>query len=346
MPRLSPRLISQARTIDSFLPLLLRSCRDLSSARNELRWLREHLSRPRASARPRTLDRKKTLHRLCIERSRGKPLQYILGDQPFGALDMFCRSGVLIPRPETEAWASHLATLILNPSFPFPHGGDQPCLRILDLCTGTGCIALLLHSLLHRTHHSLQILGIDISPRAVALAHCNLHHNTAKKLLHRSAREQVRFEEADVFNSGKIWDRKWDIVVANPPYISPDDFNRTTARSVRNWEPKLALVPGSSSDAGVMGEADKEQAGDAFYPRVMAIAKKVSAKAVVMEVGGMAQAERVAARMVEGEVWRKCEVWRDGVVEGGGEVVEVKAIGATKIPVKGEGDGRVVVGWR
>ncbi|KAL8965244.1 MAG: hypothetical protein Q9197_006602, partial [Variospora fuerteventurae] len=274
MPRLSPRLISQARTIDSFLPLLLRSCRDLSSARNELRWLREHLSRPRASARPRTLDRKKTLHRLCIERSRGKPLQYILGHQPFGALDMFCRSGVLIPRPETEAWASHLAALILNPSFSFPHGGDQPSLRILDLCTGTGCIALLLHSLLHRTHHSLQILGIDISPRAVALAHCNLHHNTAKNRLHRSAREQVRFEEADVFNSGKIWDTKWDIVVANPPYISPDDFNRTTARSVRNWEPKLALVPGSSSDAGVMGEADKEQAGDAFYPRVMAIAKR------------------------------------------------------------------------
>ncbi|KAL8982706.1 MAG: hypothetical protein Q9177_005188, partial [Variospora cf. flavescens] len=300
MPRLSPRLISQARTIDSFLPLLLRLCHDLSSARDELRWLQEHLSRPCASARPRTLDRKKTLHRLCIERSRGKPLQYILGDQPFGALDILCRSGVLIPRPETEAWASHLAALILTHSSPLCRGVDSP-LCILDLCTGTGCIALLLHSLLHRTHHSLQILGIDISARAVALAHRNLQHNTAKKLLHQSAKEQVRFEEADVFNSGKIWERKWDIVVANPPYISPDDFNRTTARSVRNWEPKVALVPDPSSDAGVMGEADKEQAGDFFYPRIMAIAKKVGAKAVVMEVGVMAQAERVAARMVEGE---------------------------------------------
>ncbi|KAL8644766.1 MAG: hypothetical protein Q9210_007081, partial [Variospora velana] len=295
MPRLSPRLISQARTIDSFLPLLLRLCRDLSSARNELRWLREHLSTPHASAYHKTLDQNKSLHRLCIERSKGKPLQYILGDQPFGALDIWCRSGVLIPRsvraplstpsgllsltrftnsPETEAWASHLAALILNPSFPFPHGGDQPCLRILDLCTGTGCITLLLYSLLHCTHPSLQILGIDISARAVALARCNLHHNTAKNLLHRSAREQVRFEEGDVFDSGKKWEREWDIVVANPPYISPEDFNRTTARSVRNWEPKVALVPDSSSDAGVILEADEEKAGDAFYPRIMAIAKK------------------------------------------------------------------------
>ncbi|KAL8954768.1 MAG: hypothetical protein Q9193_007093 [Seirophora villosa] len=66
-------------------------------------------------------------------------------------------------RPETETWATHLATLIpTHPSLLLRGSDATPqALRILDLCTGTGCIALLLHSLLHRTHPSLHILGID-----------------------------------------------------------------------------------------------------------------------------------------------------------------------------------------
>ncbi|KAI4114655.1 MAG: hypothetical protein LQ345_004600 [Seirophora villosa] len=222
MPRLPPQLISQARNIDPLIPLLLRSCRDLHSARNELRWLREHLS-----PNPNASNRQKSLRRLCIERSRGKPLQYILGDQPFGNLEILCRTGVLIPRPETETWATNLATLI--PTYPplLPHGDDAAprALRILDLCTGTGCIALLLHSLLHRTHPSLQILGIDVSSRAIALARRNLHHNVSSNhLLHSSATEQIRFKYGDIFNNENnkaVWrgeeSEGWDIVVANPP---------------------------------------------------------------------------------------------------------------------------------
>ncbi|KAL9007442.1 MAG: hypothetical protein Q9173_007290, partial [Seirophora scorigena] len=226
MPRLPPQLISQARTINPLLPLLLRSCRDLHSARNELRWLREHLS-----PNPKASNRQTSLRRLCIERSRGKPLQYILGDQPFGALEILCRTGVLIPRPETEAWATYLATLIPTHPSLLPRGDDAAprTLRILDLCTGTGCIALLLHSLLHRTHPSLDILGIDVSPRAVALARRNLHHNVSSNhLFHSSATKQIRFEHGDIFDDGnknnnnkKVWGGKeseeWDIVVANPP---------------------------------------------------------------------------------------------------------------------------------
>ena len=96
MPRLPTKLIHRARNIDRYLPLLLRACRDLRSAQNELRWLREHVDaqRPRMQ---RPLQRR-TLLDLCRQRSTGYPLQYILGSQPFGDLDILCEPGVLIPR--------------------------------------------------------------------------------------------------------------------------------------------------------------------------------------------------------------------------------------------------------
>lgn len=99
MTRLPHRLLRTARSIDSLLPLLLQSCRNLPSARNELRWLREHLAATKnATKRLNPLQRNESLRRLCLERSRGKPLQYIIGDQPFGDLEILCRPGVLIPR--------------------------------------------------------------------------------------------------------------------------------------------------------------------------------------------------------------------------------------------------------
>ena len=100
MPRLSPAYLNHALNENPLLPLLLRACRDLPPARNELRWLREHVKHSSRQPRLSTngIDR---LKRLCISRSRGKPLQYILGSQPFGELDIKCRSGVLIPRYPT-----------------------------------------------------------------------------------------------------------------------------------------------------------------------------------------------------------------------------------------------------
>lgn len=101
MPRLSNSLLRHAHHINPLLPLLLRTCRDLSSARNELRWLREHvLTTTKALSPPRPWQH---LHQLCVQRSRGKPLQYILGNQPFGDLDIICKRGVLIPRSVYDA---------------------------------------------------------------------------------------------------------------------------------------------------------------------------------------------------------------------------------------------------
>ena len=97
MPRLLTSLILKAYNKSPLLTLLLRPCRDLPSARNELRWLREHaIAHARTQTKP--TGWRTFLRRLCEERGRGKPLQYILGNQPFGDVDILCRSGVLIPR--------------------------------------------------------------------------------------------------------------------------------------------------------------------------------------------------------------------------------------------------------
>ena len=88
MPRLSPSLLRRARLISPYLAALLPACRDLPSAAAELRWIREH-----AVGGPAGLAA-----RLVRRRARGEPLQYVLGTQPFGRLELACRPGVLIPR--------------------------------------------------------------------------------------------------------------------------------------------------------------------------------------------------------------------------------------------------------
>ena len=94
MPRLPPALLQRAHAINPLLPRLLRACRDLDSAESELRWLREHAVRCRGVAR----RWPEVLKQLCVERAKGKPLQYILGLEFFGELEIACRPGVLIPR--------------------------------------------------------------------------------------------------------------------------------------------------------------------------------------------------------------------------------------------------------
>ena len=100
MPRLTTNLLRHARSIDPLLTLLLRSCRDLPSAQNELRWLREHAIKltQNAKARAQVPGRRVLLRHLVQKRATGKPLQYVIGSEYFGDLEIICRSGVLIPR--------------------------------------------------------------------------------------------------------------------------------------------------------------------------------------------------------------------------------------------------------
>lgn len=323
MPRLAPTLLREARASHTLLPLLLRECRDLSSSRNELRWLQEHAHEShglpgrlagsnktlRDEKHPAQTAIRKTLACSVHRRAKGEPLQYILGTQPFGDLQILCREGVLIPRPETEAYTTRLGS-ILNRNFS-SKGHKTPqedVLRILDLCTGTGCISLLLHSILkpagRNSGRRLKITAVDVSDEALALARENLEYNIGENLLDLSAVSDISFNSSNIFD---LYDRlvddasgisglgntNFDVVISNPPYIAQKDYQPggTTTRSVRNFEPKLALVPDASRMTEERGSRTHD--GDAFYQPLLDIAQKVKAGIVILETGGHHQALRV-----------------------------------------------------
>lgn len=100
MPRIPTALLRKAYTIDPLLPALLAPCRDLGSAQNELRWLREHVDKVARArhARGDIIAKGALLRDLVTQRASGKPLQYILGTEYFGDLELRCAPGVLIPR--------------------------------------------------------------------------------------------------------------------------------------------------------------------------------------------------------------------------------------------------------
>ncbi|ORY04862.1 S-adenosyl-L-methionine-dependent methyltransferase [Clohesyomyces aquaticus] len=351
MPRLAIALLRHAYTIDPLLPLLLRPCRTLAAAQNELRWLREHVDKLVQARRPvnRKLQQqpKALLRRLAVERASGKPLQYILGTEFFGELELRCQPGVLIPRPETAASVTHLSHLIQNaPALPSE-------LRVLDLCTGTGCIPLLFdHDFSSaRSDRRLQLLGVDISDKAIGLAHRNLAR--VRRWKASAGRGDVDFILADVLSNpfgdqtldppclkaALNFNKKpyfWDIVIANPPYISPSAYWSTTTRSVRGFEPKLALVPPPRP-----GNNDTEQA-DYFYPRLLTAARDAEAKIVLLEVADLDQAMRVATMARRIAIFDGIEIWRDQPDQRNESAVGISA----EFPVRGQGNARSVLCWR
>jgi len=135
----------------------------------------------------------------------------------------------------------------------------------------------------------------------------------------------------------RIDEINWDIIVSNPPYISPAAFHRDTARSVRKYEPKRALVPPS-----IVG-ADDENTGDMFYPHLLAIAEQVHTKMILLEVADLDQAKRVADMARQSNFWHGVEIWRD---EPAGQPLQEEIINNKRYNISGRGNGRSVFCWR
>lgn len=326
MPRLTPATINYASKISRYLPLLLRECRDIHSAQNELRWLTEFIAEKQQHHPSQTIaaapiltgvkstpcrrgqSKKTSLRALVERRARGEPLQYILGTQPFGHLDILCRPNVLIPRADTETYTAEIARLWQT----LQQTENTKTLSIADFCSGTGCISLLLHTILkpstqsHRSITQLCIRGFDISEHALALARDNLKHNLQLNALHKIAADQVRFEKLDLLalsqqpaktivdrlrisNGHNSAEPPFDIIISNPPYIDPKDFKPggNTTKSVRKYEPELALVPPLTLTFKQVNRADQ------FYAALLRITSATRPKLLVMEVGDTPQALRV-----------------------------------------------------
>lgn len=148
-----------------------------------------------------------------------KPLQYIIGSVPFLDLTIKVEPPILIPRPETEAWCADLiAQLKQEKTSPK---------KILDLCTGSGCIALALAQAFPHAH----VTAIDLNPQALELAQTN------KKI---NGITNCTFVLSDLYDALEQ-DADYDIIVTNPPYISETDWQQLEP-SVKEWEDKRALV--------------------------------------------------------------------------------------------------------
>ena len=162
---------------------------------------------------------------LVAERAEGKPTQYITGHQEFWGLDFVVTPDVLIPRPETEHVVEAVLELLARQGRP-----KDERLRIADVGTGSGCIALALASELPRAI----IFGVDISRMALVVA--------SENALRLGMPDRVKFLEGDLL--ARLLDDDFrgtfDFVVSNPPYVSRDDLDKVQ-REVRDFEPRVAL---------------------------------------------------------------------------------------------------------
>ena len=147
------------------------------------------------------------------------PLQYVLGSVPFGDLDILVEPPTLIPRPETEEWCLYIVEHFMLL--------DNKKITILDLATGSGCIALALADYLPQA----RIVATDIADAALELTERNIEHNKIRN---------VTCIKSDLFESiprGMLF----DCIVSNPPYITLDEF-KDLDETVTKWEDHGALV--------------------------------------------------------------------------------------------------------
>ncbi|MDR0302420.1 MAG: peptide chain release factor N(5)-glutamine methyltransferase [Treponema sp.] len=168
-------------------------------------------------------DNALTAFRALVDRRlNGECAAYILGKKEFRGLEFLVNHSVLVPRPETETLVE-TAISVLN----MEQAAVSP-IRILDLCTGSGAVAVSLKS----ERPQLDVWASDISPQAIETAKTN----TARLLPGAS----IHFYQGDLYNA--LPAMQFSVIVSNPPYI-PTDVIKTLAPEVQN-EPHLALDGG------------------------------------------------------------------------------------------------------
>lgn len=153
---------------------------------------------------------------ICDDIRAWRPVQYIIGRAEFADMELHVCEGVLIPRPETEELVEWIAS-------EAPIGA-----KILDVCTGSGCIALALR----RAVANSEVWGLDLSTEALTIARKNAAIYAP----------DVRFIEGDALGDfdSSLACKSFDVVVSNPPYI-PNTDRVLMRKNVTDYEPDMAL---------------------------------------------------------------------------------------------------------
>lgn len=198
--------------------------KNVSSPRLSIEWLlAEVLEIKRLNLylqydRPLSQNELDKLRPLIKRRASHEPLQYIIGYTEFMDCKIEVNPDVLIPRIETE----QLVEIILG---KLNETGGQE-LNLLDIGTGSGCIPIAIK----KEREDLNCYGAEISDSALQLAKKNADLNDVN----------VTFFKGDLFDHSSLKIQDWDIIISNPPYISPDE-KPTIEKQVISYEPELAL---------------------------------------------------------------------------------------------------------
>jgi release factor glutamine methyltransferase len=234
--------------------------------------LREHLPEEVSG-----LD-KANFHALVERRIKGEPLQYIVGETEFFGLRLFTTPVALIPRPETEILVEEAVKELQK----IPTGVRR--LRVLDIGTGTGAIALAIATRLV----NVDVLGIDVSSEAITLA----RRNQERLTLHNT-----EFVQVDVFDRQlpSRLGEKFNLIVSNPPYISGAEMAKLPL-SIVDHEPRIALTD--------------ESDGLSFYQRIGEIAPTIAypGSKVLVEMSYDTQEQVV-------EILQKCGIACERIVK-------------------------------
>jgi HemK-like putative methylase len=213
------RFFSNQQVNIRFLDLISRYESNLHQAKREFSWMLQEIDSKGLKGQ----RKEEKLLNWIESRTKGKPLAYCLGWVPFIDLKIFCRQPVLIPRWETEEWTINLIQKYKDDNIPKPA-------KILDLCSGSGCISIALAKAFPQSI----VDGIDISPAAIRLARYN--QRSIGNL------PNLKFHHLDLFSRDSMREfQTYSLIVSNPPYISKAEYLQLD-RSVAEFEDPRALL--------------------------------------------------------------------------------------------------------
>jgi release factor glutamine methyltransferase len=173
------------------------------------------------------------MRELVQRRAQAEPVAYLVGHREFFSLDFLVTRDVLIPRPDTET----LVMAVLDAAKPLP----VP--QILDLCTGSGCIAIAVA----KNCPAAQVTATDLSPAALDVARENAQKHQVQ--------QQIQFHAGDLFVALPSV-LQFDIIATNPPYVATAEMD-SLSQDIRRFEPRSAL-DGGPDGLDIVGRIIKE----------------------------------------------------------------------------------------
>ena len=183
-----------------------------------------------AGARQLSGSAERRIRTLAKRRAAGEPTAYLLGEADFYGMSLRVTSAVLIPRPETEQLVEAVLDLLHRSHPVSATQNHDKAPRILEIGTGSGCIAVCLT----RERPDCKISAFDVSSRALQVARSNA--------LRQGLAGRIHFQKSDVYSAIRRGRTLYDVIISNPPYIAAAAY-RALPEDVRR-EPRTALIAG------------------------------------------------------------------------------------------------------